>query len=48
MKGKGRLSISIRQQNEQIVVRISDSGCGIPIDIKDRIFDAFFYNQTNG
>ena len=48
MKGKGRLEISIRQQNEQVVVRISDSGCGIPIDIKDRIFDAFFTTKPMG
>ena len=48
MEGKGRLEISITQQEEQIIVRISDSGCGIPIDIKDKIFDAFFTTKPMG
>ena len=48
MQGKGRLEISIRQQDEQIVVRISDSGCGIPIDIKDKIFQPFFTTKSMG
>ena len=48
MEGKGRLEISIKQQDEQIVVRISDSGCGIPINIKDKIFDAFYTTKPMG
>ena len=47
MKGKGRLRISITQQDE-IVVRISDSGCGIPIEIKDKIFQPFFTTKPMG
>ena len=48
MKGKGRLEISITKQDEQIVVRITDSGCGIPVDVKDKIFQPFFTTKPMG
>ena len=33
---------------EHIVVSISDSGTGIPVDIRDRIFDPFFTTKPVG
>ena len=48
MKGKGKLEISMEQQNEQIIVKITDSGCGIPEDIKDKIFQPFFTTKPMG
>ena len=48
MKGKGRLEIRIEQQDEQIIVRITDSGCGIPAEIKDKIFQPFFTTKPMG
>lgn len=56
MQGKGRLEIGIRQTCEAsetspvtgILVEITDSGCGIPDEIKSRIFEPFFTTKTNG
>ena len=48
MKGKGRLEISLGQQDKEIIVRITDSGCGIPVEIKDKIFQPFFTTKPMG
>jgi PAS domain S-box-containing protein len=48
MGNKGVLRISIRQEGEQAVVAISDSGCGIPEAILGRIFDPFFTTKPVG
>lgn len=37
----GRVDISIEENNEVVVI-IKDSGIGIPNDMKDKIFEAFF------
>jgi PAS domain S-box-containing protein len=49
----GRLSVSIRQDNlasgEKIVrLRFSDTGCGIPKEIQDKIFNPFFTGKEKG
>lgn len=38
----GRLSISVRQSNGSVEMVFTDSGCGIDIDVKDKVFDPFF------
>ena len=48
MKGKGRLEISLEQRDKEIVVRITDSGRGIPVEIKDKIFQPFFTTKPMG
>ena len=48
MNNKGRLEIAVIEQNNHIVVQITDSGCGIPPEIKARIFDPFFTTKPAG
>lgn len=48
MKGRGTLEIKVEQQDGQIIVRITDSGCGIPPEIKDKIFEPFFTTKPMG
>lgn len=48
MKNQGRLEISVRQSEECIETRITDSGHGIPDEIRDRIFDPFFTTKEIG
>jgi PAS domain S-box-containing protein len=42
------LKISSAQENKDIVLKISDSGTGIPVEIRDKIFDPFFTTKSDG
>ncbi|MFN8256282.1 MAG: ATP-binding protein [Bacteroidales bacterium] len=54
MEGKGELSISVTRNPKGfenlsgLTVQITDTGKGIPPEIKDRIFDAFFTTKPTG
>lgn len=45
---KKEIKIKTYIENSDIVISISDTGCGIPQDIKDKIFDPFFTTKPNG
>lgn len=44
----GKLEVSGRVQNEQIIIQISDTGMGIPPDKLDKIFNPFFTLKEKG
>lgn len=46
--GKGSIGITTRRQGEWAEIRISDTGKGIPKEIRDRIFDPFFTTKEVG
>ena len=48
MNQQGRLEIAVRQQTNQVVVEVTDSGSGIPADIQARVFDSFFTTKPRG
>jgi len=48
MEGKGELEIRVTQQDNHIVVCLTDSGCGIPEEIQTRIFEPFFTTKPTG
>jgi signal transduction histidine kinase len=48
MQNHGTLTINIQQVGNEAVVAIRDTGCGIPPEIRDRIFDAFFTTKPAG
>ena len=48
MKYKGTMTIDAIQQNDQIKVSITDSGQGIPQEIKEKIFQPFFTTKPPG
>ena len=48
MDGHGTLDIAVRQQDEHLLVSITDSGCGIPQEIQSRIFEPFFTTKPAG
>ena len=50
MEGHGSLTIETRHSRErkELLVRIRDTGCGIPEDIRESIFDPFFTTKDPG
>jgi transcriptional regulator with AAA-type ATPase domain len=48
MSYKGTLSICIKQVGTEVIVSITDSGSGIPDNIRGRIFEPFFTTQPVG
>lgn len=48
MNNKGKLEITVAQQNNQIKVQITDFGPGIPSAIKEKIFEPFFTTKPPG
>ncbi len=45
---RGVINISTRIEGPDVVVKISDTGGGIPDEIKDRVFDPFFTTKEVG
>lgn len=48
MPGGGALTVSSRDENNHLVISVSDTGQGIPEDIGDKIFDPFFTTKGDG
>lgn len=44
----GELSITTQQSNDEVRVRIADTGKGIPEEIRGKIFDPFFTTKAVG
>jgi len=48
MNNRGILTIDAREQNGCILVSVTDSGSGIPEDVKPKIFQPFFTTKPPG
>jgi len=48
MDGKGTLEMGLSQKDQFIAISMTDSGQGIPDDIKSRIFEPFFTTKIAG
>ncbi len=48
MSGNGKMTISTVRDNQQIIISFTDTGKGIPDEIKDRIFEPFFTTKKAG
>ena len=47
-KGKGNIRIATSCDANEITIRISDDGTGIPVELKSKIFDPFFTTKDIG
>ncbi len=46
--GKGTITISTRREGREAVIRIADTGAGIPEAVRDRVFEPFFTTKQVG
>ena len=48
MENKGTLQIEVSMQNDDVVISMTDNGCGIPDKIQQKIFEPFFTTKSAG
>jgi PAS domain S-box-containing protein len=48
MGGAGTIRITARTEDDRVVVRVQDDGCGIPPESMEKIFDPFFTTKPVG
>lgn len=44
----GEIRIRTETEEERVLIEIADNGCGIPVEIQDRVFDPFFTTRPEG
>ncbi len=48
MNGKGNLDVNIREKRESVIIKITDTGRGIPKDALEKIFEPFYTTKDKG
>ena len=48
MPDGGTMRVILEEQRKYAVLRIADQGCGIPDDIREKIFDLYFTTKSGG
>lgn len=44
----GIVTISVGREDENVVIEVKDNGCGIPLEIADKIFEPYFTSKSEG
>jgi signal transduction histidine kinase len=47
-EGKGKIAVSIEEQDDEYIVEIEDNGCGISEENMQRLFEPYFTSKRNG
>ena len=45
---KGKIQVKVRGINEKVEIRIRDNGCGIPEELRKKIFEPNFTTKSSG
>lgn len=48
LQGKGKIKVTARQEGDSLVIDISDSGSGVPENLREKIFEPFFSTRAKG
>ena len=48
MEGERRITLGTRARNGEVEIIVSDTGPGIPAEVRDRVFDPFFTTKAPG
>ena len=48
MKAGGRLDIAVEESGDECVLSVSDQGAGIPVEIRDKIFNLYYSTKGKG
>jgi two-component system sensor histidine kinase HydH len=48
MEDGGRLHVSTRCNQDEIIIEVSDSGCGIPPELVEKVFEPYFTTKHDG
>ena len=43
-----RIAVSLSQEGDKAILRVSDTGPGVPVHLRERIFDPFFTTRKDG
>lgn len=48
MGGSGEVAVTLERAGEQVSLTVDDSGPGVPLELRERIFDPFFSTKGSG
>ncbi|MEM7233369.1 MAG: ATP-binding protein [Planctomycetota bacterium] len=47
-EGRGTITVTTRAFDDEVVITVRDTGCGIPADLREKIFEEFFTTKDVG
>ena len=47
-KGNAAIGVEVKQQGDEVMLKVTDNGIGIPAEYKDKIFEKFFRVPSSG